>query len=283
MITEEMAKQAAEQGLIPALKCSRDKWQWPVDVSYEDFVDVVRQEIFSIGIETCSLCHLAGRKSKGDYVQQCIGCVLNDEEDDIADCCAIELRATGAALDGFEKDMSRANADTVRDKCKAMVARLDAEIAKAEQAECKYKKQDKPELRRGDYGRVCSLGDYKNFYIVGTDPEGFNDDLIVKYITNKPNEGCTNSGLKHLRSCEYTIYGNLEDDLAVLGEDLESFKYKLGGRTMEMRLDDGEFIWREDVTFSSSLRESDIEKVAEFHKNLGRLIATARRNNQKSK
>lgn len=182
MITKEDAKQAAEKGLIEALRCSIQHHKDGRDMTSLELQNArvrnVREDRrFSIGGDHCALCyHFGGNEHVAPPF--CNVCPLGPK------ICCKEHDNLGNMVDNFDKDPSSANHAAFVEAEKVMIERLEKELervvieerakSRAEEEKknhrcynCKHElrhpcynccdwshwepKEKKPELRHGDY------------------------------------------------------------------------------------------------------------------------------------
>lgn len=94
---------------------------------------------------------------------------------------------------------------------------LEELIQKGKDAEAKLAEVDKPKLRHGDYGYDSGggMGEGEVFYV---------DTKSNPDFAYSQTENCCSCYVKNGWSRSFTKLGNIFDDLAAYGEDLEEFK-----------------------------------------------------------
>ena len=270
MITKEMAKQAAEQGLIPALKCSRDKWQWPVDASRGEVIDAIGRSEFVSSGGNCALCQMFGMESGSNedcplFIKRNFG---------FCSCCS-EWQTADKAIKDFEHNPTNLRFEIFQTACRAMVKRLDAEIEKAEQAEEQAKCNAKCKPLKARFGdKVIARAHGRRIRIALFDKDGH----LRAYSKDRLPQGRASDS-----QYETIPNSNIFDDLTALGEDLKEWTSEEGDinhycMTMCVMPTNKVFLGTECYGASYTL-----DQAQEIHRKLGQVIATARRNNQKSK
>lgn len=126
MITKQDAKIAAEQGLIPALKCSIEHHKDPSRMSSLELQSAIGKDKILLG-DDCALCLLQQINREKKEGGSCIlrsGCTAN------TGCCPEYITAL-RCRDTFANDPSNANHAAFLEAEEKMVARLEKELNKA--------------------------------------------------------------------------------------------------------------------------------------------------------
>ena len=129
LITENDAKQAAEKGLVEAIKKSKEHHEQGRDMTSLELQVAIKDQTFDINEDFCALCQLF--LLKDDSCEKCpLGFCLRPRKESV-------YRNVADAYDKFTGDPSNANHQSFIGAEAAMVVRLEIELAKVLAAEIK--------------------------------------------------------------------------------------------------------------------------------------------------
>ncbi len=103
-ITQEQAKQAAEQGELPALECSLEHHKQGRNASKLELINAIAKGQFNVRGESCACCQVKGR---GDSCPYGSDCPLKSREGHY--CCSDKWTDSQATFSNFKTDHSNAN------------------------------------------------------------------------------------------------------------------------------------------------------------------------------
>ncbi len=301
LITEQDAKQAAEQGLIPAIKCSILHHEQGRDMELVDLLVAIKEGKFGTSDEYCALCKWEKQnRNKCPLKLDCGG------------YCIGEWFAIVDSLTLFQLDPSNANHTAFLKAESKMVARLEAELAKAlvaEIEEFKAKVEAEKKAKEKEVKTQCTAckfnsGDktpcqYCNDNCSRFEPEEKKPELRHGDYGHHPEYGnavfinparCDNKGEFELEDggyCsidirrDFVIFGNIFDDLKAQGEDLEEFEVKSTSSLIRFVQDQGVFIDMVVPEDNVGTFSFPIDSVEEIGHKLIRMARTARKKQNK--
>ena len=132
MINKEAAKKAAEQGLIPSIKCSIEHHEDGLRFSNWRLLEAFQEGTFHFGPALCALCQFY--ESVPKLLWNCGSCCLGPKA-----CCKELCKAGNRFVDNPSND----NFDAFKIAEAFMIARLEKELLKAEK-EAAAKKEPEP-------------------------------------------------------------------------------------------------------------------------------------------
>jgi hypothetical protein len=289
-ITKEQAKEAAEQGKIPALKCSRDHHHQGATCTRGELIDAVKSGQFNIDHELCACCLHYERPNRS---KDCLSCPLKNSNP-----CCNEWSTAFSQLCLFRSDDSVENFQAFQQAeskvCDYIQAVIEKEKAKEEGNQCDdcsyFGKSWQEEPCRSCAGSEFQPKDEKLRH-----GDCFGDELvqiIVLKVLNKSDEWklwhkdgssthrSESGALSHIGKLPYL--GNHFTDIEAMSKDLREFeencfKAKIGH--------DGNI--QIHVTTNPKEKFSDdyciysIPELTKIHQKLGQMIATAKRDEAK--
>ncbi len=256
-MTIEQAAEAAKQGKIPALECSLLHWQQPGMVGYVELAAAMKSRRFCIDSEFCACCY----KYRGCAKPYCPLRKSN--------CCNGKWKVANKAHnncrnDNYSNASMKAFQEAAAEVCKFIADVLEKEKAKERKTE---KKKCEPELRHGDYG-VWSFGP-RRFIAIKTNG--------CLHWFHADGTDCGPVNYKNLH--DFTKFGNIFDDLKRNSKDLEQFEVYAYGHSncvFKATLEDSG-----NIIIDSDNWNYLLEDVVEIHQQLGQIIATAKRQENK--
>ncbi len=151
-ITQEQAKQAAEQGELPALECSLEHHKQGQYAGTVELIIAIENGQFNVGGNSCACCHYK-QMMGGDTCFVGGICKLRNATDDNGYCCNGRYRDASRAFDIFIDDHSNANCKAFQDTEAKLCTYIEEVIEKVKAKDKKCEKCEKyePEL----VGFVC--------------------------------------------------------------------------------------------------------------------------------
>ncbi len=151
--------------------------------------------------------------------------------------------------------------------------KIEISCETAENLKKQFVKEEKPELRHGDYGYYHG---YKSDPVIFVKKKARNDELIIVNT-----EGVCDFSLTDYNKKESIILGNIFDDLKQNAEDLKEFEvgYKDKSNDSKVKfvlLKDGIQMKVGHEYFTTALKQFE-----KLHQKLGQLIASAKRREDK--